>query len=184
MKLQFDVDELTIPWEYDLMFVGQRAGHNPYIYHVISEVLSEYKVESIIEVGTYQGALTMYLGLWGARLNVPVLSVDIEDNLYHPVYPVLERLGVTVFSGDVFENLDLLTEFIGGKPTYLVCDGGDKAREFDVIGKIVPVGSVISIHDWGTEVSKLDSGFPMYQIGMDQWRAHDVRFASVQKIGE
>lgn len=86
------IDEKTIPWEYELDFVGQTAGHNPYIYHVISEVLKHNEVSSIIEFGTQTGALTMYLGLWGLRLNIPVMSFDIEPNLHREIAKVLRSL--------------------------------------------------------------------------------------------
>ncbi len=183
MKLQFETHEWDIPWEYHLRFAGRRAGHNPFIYHIISVNLLEFEVSSIIEVGTADGALTMYLGLWGARLGVPVLTFDISPTLSDPVRPVFEKLGVEFVGDDVFRHKDLIREFTKGEPTYLICDGGDKPREYKEIGGIVPVASVISVHDWGHEINEL-TGMPVFEVHPEMWGAHDVRFATVQKIGE
>lgn len=184
MKLQFDVDPKTLAWEYDLQFCGQTAAHCFYVYHIISRVLKMYPVKSIIEIGTQRGALTAYLGLWGARLGVPVYSFDIEPALHRDIDPVLDKLGVQTYDMDVFSEAGLVEiQSLAKGPVYLICDGGDKEREFATFAPMLEVGSVVSVHDWGTEVRNL-TGVQMFQFEGDDWSAHDSRFATVEIIGK
>lgn len=184
--ISLTVPSSHIPWAYDLLFAGERAAHCPYIYHIISKILMYRKVYSIVEIGTQRGALTAYLGLWGARLDVPVLSLDIEYQLSMGLHPVFERLGVEFCDMDCFspEGERAIFEVIDNKPTYVICDGGDKKREFQHYAPKVPSGSMLSIHDWGTEVKGVECPCAFQPFEPDEWVKHDVRFATVEKLGE
>ncbi len=184
MKISVDVNDKSLPYEYESSFVGQISGCNFHVFDLISTVLQKHPVESIIEFGTYNGVMSMYLGLWGLRLGVPVHTFDIVD-LREPVFRVFDALGVVFHQAEIFSDESRLTveQIHHGKPTYLFCDGGDKEREFFEYGGSVPVGSIISAHDWGTEVETL-RGFPHMRIQQERWTEHDARLATVVKIGE
>lgn len=183
MNLSLDVDPRQLPWEYDLSFVGQTCGHNPYIYNTISRVLTACSVDRIIEIGTQRGGLTLYLALWGLRLGVPVYTFDIEPLLYREVDHVLAKMGVQTYDMDVFSEAGVEEiRALAKTPTYLVCDGGDKEREFETFAPMLPTGSVISVHDWGTEVQNL-KGIAMQAFEQEEWTAHDQRLATVVKLG-
>lgn len=182
-----DIPEEQIPWTYWGSFVGQEAGHNPYTYELISRILLKYKVHSIIEIGAQQGALTMYLGLWGLRLGVPVHTFEIHSALYEPVKHVLDTLKVGC-SGDCFsgEALDTIKKVMDGKPTYLICDGGDKPKEFKVFAPMLPMGSLISVHDWGIEITEEDisvhKDIGWKTIDQGEWRKHNVNLATLMRL--
>lgn len=188
-RFNMEIPYGQIPWEYYLSFVGQSAAHNPYIYHVISEVLKEREVHSIVELGTYHGALTVYLGLWGAKLGIPVYTFDIEPNLHESVKPVFDKLGIEFFELDDMtdEGLKKIIECVDDKPTYLICDGGNKQGEFLRYFPIVPVGSMLSVHDFLTEGDPTvweRLSYPNERVRPDLWMYHDVRFATYLKIGQ
>jgi cephalosporin hydroxylase len=175
----------AIPWEPWTRFVGQPAGHSPYVYQVISDILLRNEVSAIIEVGTMYGALTMYLGLWGLRLDVPVISFDIDQNLSEPVARVLDGLGVVRYEMDVFsERAVSIIQALATKPVYLICDGGDKPREVETFTPLLPIGSVISVHDWGDEIHDIKADAKVHYFEADDWTAHGANMATIVKIGE
>lgn len=184
MKVSIDVPDRTLPYEYGQSFCGQTMGCNYQAFENISDALLAHPVNAIVEFGTYHGALSVYLGLWGLRLGVPVYTYDIVD-LRGGVEDLLDRLGVSFRQEDVFSEsarhtVQLLCE---RGPIYLLCDGGDKWREFNEYFSLLPVGSLISIHDWGTEV-KQDIEAPVMFVNKQDWEKHDARFATVLKIGD
>ena len=190
-RFNLEIPDRDIPWEDWLLFAGQRMAHNFYVYHLISKALLAHRVESIIEIGTQYGALTCYLGLWGARLDVPVHTFDIEPNLSRDVHWAFKKLGVTLHDEDVFteDGQALVRLCIGSKPTYLICDGGDKPREWRTFAPMIPAGSLISVHDYGEEFTKEDFGCdpPVgfdYLDGPESWTTHEAKFATVLKLGE
>lgn len=189
MQITFDIDENSLSWPYYLSFVGQKAAHSPYVYHIVSRVLQSNPVYSIIELGTYHGALTMYLGMWGVRLDVPVYSFDIEPNLADGCVDVLDRLGVQTFAKDVLDPgvVQRIISLMDDKPTYLVIDGGDKPAEFKTYVPLIPVGSVVSVHDWGTEILPEDirvDGVGYEQFEVADWRRFGANLATCVKISQ
>ena len=175
-----------IPWEYYLEFCGQRAEHSFYAYHIISEILKHNEVHSIIELGTAYGALTLYLGLWGLRLDVPVATFDIESDLHLPVAHAFMKMGVQYHNMDILsaEAEQVILEIIDNKPTYLVVDGGDKKKEFARYARLIPTGSVISIHDYETEFKFGEgSGIKYDEFKKEEWKKHDMKMATIIKLG-
>ena len=153
---------------YEMYFAGQKAQHAFMVYHYISLLLNKNRqICSIVELGTSMGAMSIYLGLWGARLGVPVHTFDHTDFVFRPEHnidagakPIFDKLDIRMHS----YRIDLLTEesrmevldCIGGKPTYLYCDNGNKPQEFyDYVRHLVP-GSVVSAHDWPGEIGTED----------------------------
>ena len=182
-RFNIEIAERDIPWPYWGSFVGQEAGHNPYTYEVISRLLLAHEVCSIIEIGTQQGALTTYLGLWGMRLGVPVHTFEIYPALCEPVRPVLDALHVECH-GDCFEG-NLIEEIMCERPTYLICDGGDKPREYRVFAPMLPVGSLVSVHDWGIEITEEDIrgvDIGLKAINQEDWQAHNVNLATWMRL--
>lgn len=142
--------------DFENMFVGQVCQHSFYTYHVISRILKTHgdRVKSIVEMGTGRGGLTMYLSLWAKRLGgIPIHSFDI--NAYAAVddglAPTFERMGIMYHKMDMFsdECIQIVKKIMGDQPTYLICDGENKPREFQTFVPMTPPGSIISTHDWG-----------------------------------
>ena len=183
--MSFEVDEEAVPWPVGMSFVGQYAGTNFYCFDIMSRILKDYpEIKSIVELGTFCGTMTMYLGLWGLRLGIPVHTFDVEPDNSMPVHHVFRALGIHTHWVDVFsaegmrEVLDCLKE-----PGYLFCDGGDKQREYETFAPVVPAGTVISVHDWGTEVHELHGGIARIHYHPEDWTSHDSMLATVVKLG-
>lgn len=182
---QVQIPLKALPWEPWTRFVGQLAGHSPYVYDIISDVLAYNPVTAIIEIGTMYGALSMYLGLWGLRLDIPVVTFDIDQHMSDPVEPVLSAIDVVRYEMDVFSDraVDII-KALAQEPVYLICDGGDKPRELQTFAPLLPTRSVVSVHDWGEEITELRSDVKMHFHKPDEWNAHAANMATFVKIGD
>lgn len=147
-------------WEWFTTFIGQRMAHNFWLYTLIDDIMLHKSVKAIIELGTGTGGITMVLGLWGARLDIPVISIDTDCVNPAPIFPIFKRLGVLFLNMDVFaDNTMLIVEnVINQGPVFLLCDNGDKPREVSLYAPKLLPGSVLGVHDYGKEFHALDSG--------------------------
>lgn len=136
-------------WEWHTTFVGTTMQSNYRLYYVIDRIMEIFTPYSIVEIGTARGALSTYLGLWGIKLNVPVLTLDIVDVFEFP----LNKLGVDFYQADCFspQGRNKIMSLVNNKPTLLICDGGNKEREFIEYVPLLPQGSVIMAHDYMVE---------------------------------
>ena len=162
---------------YEMLFAGQRAQHSFMLHHYISRIiLANPKIEGIVEIGTALGALSVYLGLWGARLGVPVHTFDHSEFAFQKEHnvdsitakPIFEKLGIVMHRADVFTSSGYqeVVKAIDGKPIYLFCDGGNKAREFQsFVPRLLP-GSIVSTHDWPGEIKPDDVASIVSEIGL------------------
>jgi hypothetical protein len=140
---------LGIPWH--TTFVGQRMQHNYWLYSIIDKVMIENpQIESVIEIGTGSGAMSMVFGLWGVRKDIRVFTID-KVLRHNPV--MLSKLGVEYMQADVFSEVarQRIQTIIGDKPTWVYCDGGNKRVELQTFAPLIPSGSIISAHDLGVE---------------------------------
>lgn len=143
-----------ISWQWHLNFIGQYMQHCYYLYYIIDDIIQNNpQIKSIVELGTGYGALTIVLGLWGIKLNIPIITVDNKPEKIAPIKSILNTLKVNILSIDQFspEAEKALLEFIGNNSTYFICDGADKDWEFNKFVPLLPDKSVISCHDWLTE---------------------------------
>lgn len=110
---------------------------------------SNPQVEGIIEIGTWQGGFSWFLWAQAQARNQMFWTCDVIQPDKEP--PEFERL-------DVWANPERIREVINYPqgPVALFCDGGNKPRELANFAPMCPVGSVILVHDWGTETLPSD----------------------------
>lgn len=165
---------------YEMLFAGQRAQHSFMLYHHISRFLLEHSktnvLDGIVEIGTSMGALSIYLGLWGARLGVPVDTFDHSEFAFQPEHnvdditakPIFDKLGIRLHRANVFtdDGQKEITELLLRRRIYLFCDGGNKAREFRTFVPLLGSGSVVSTHDWPGEIKPEDVAATVSDLGL------------------
>ncbi len=175
-------------WAWHLTFAGQYMRHNYYEYYVLDDIIGNNpQIKSIIEIGTGNGALTMVLGLHGVKKDIPVFTVDTNPNLSKPVWPVFKALGVQFHNGNVFSDdiINKINSIINNRPTYIICDGGNKPKEFNFWAPKMPVDSIMSAHDWGVEISMkhikdvVDKYLQPYKP--ERWTEMNIQFATFKK---
>jgi hypothetical protein len=176
INLTEDIGPYDVAWH--LPFVGLLAQHSVFLRPIIDVVMLNNDIKAIYEIGTADGALAVYLGLWGLFKDIPVTTFDIEE-LPDIVKAFLLKLRVMPYQMDVFtdEVKEMIT--VRDEPCYLICDGGDKPKEIQVYSELLPAGSVISAHDWGQEIGEEDvKGLPLKPWIEDSWLWNNAQFAT------
>jgi len=118
---------------------------------VFNPFLKLHKFTHILEIGTYRGGFTMYLKL-RCPLNPKILSYDIEEQ---PEYAALRRESIDVKIKNIFDKTysevidDYALNFLKEPGRKLIlCDGGDKAAEFNCLSNYLNPGDFIMAHDY------------------------------------
>lgn len=174
-------------WQWRLTFCGQRMGHNYYLYYLIDQVFAHHPgIEGIVEIGTGHGAMTIVLGLWGAKRGIPVLSIDKNAGLHDRW--LLSRLNVAFYQHDEFgkDAQWIIAKVLRDRRVFLVCDGGNKPKEFQMWAPEILPGSVIAVHDWGVEIGPEDVDGYVEECGLvpflpKKWEHMNVQFAMWSK---
>ena len=130
-------------------YKGFRAAQHGNFTNVFQKFLDEQKFDTIIEIGTLNGGLTRFLK--DASPNSRLVSYDVVNQ---PEHPDLIACGVELkiknIFGDGYRVAD--EEVIGilnsaGKKLIL-CDGGNKAAEFNSLSGFLRKGDFIMAHDY------------------------------------
>lgn len=111
---------------------------------MLEKILIRYKPDEIIELGTGYGALTKFLSMFAF-----VHTFDIQAK-----FRLIPRNAVFQ-QADVFNKatINLIKSLINlyGR-TFLLCDDGNKPKEFNTYAPLLKKGDLIFAHDWGEEI--------------------------------
>jgi hypothetical protein len=138
-------------------FAGITAMQHEGAFEVFRSLLETVRPARVLEIGTAAGGLCLYirhtLNTLGMS-DVPIKTFDIYDTSTHRVLEKennLEVIYTNIFSKDYLnlENPDLIETFIKSEGTTLVlCDGGNKINEFNLVAPMLKSGDIIMAHDY------------------------------------
>ena len=124
------------------------------------ELLKQTKPSQILEIGTAQGGLTLALLDLLAECDLPnttLRTYDIHERNLHELVETIENgANGEIFVKNIFnDNYDALEEveeiqsYIQ-RPgcTLVLCDGGSKIREFNILSPYLKEGDIIMAHDY------------------------------------
>jgi hypothetical protein len=134
-------------------FRGHTAQQFHGAYEVFYNFIKEVKPKRILEIGTALGGFTTFLKIICDELNLDtkIRSYDIHK---HPWYDDIIKSGVDIRVENIFtENfVDMdneVKEFISQEGiTIVLCDGGWKVGEFNLISNYIKDGDFILAHDY------------------------------------
>jgi cephalosporin hydroxylase len=120
------------------------------------DFLSVNKPQRIVEIGTADGGLTLALRNILDELGmstVPIRSFDVQPR---PWYDSLISQNIEIFIENLFDDSydrlikpDLILPFIQAPGlTLVLCDGGYKVGEFNVLAPQIKPGDFIMVHDY------------------------------------
>lgn len=124
-----------------------RAQQQSNAWEVFEKFLVEEPFDLIIEVGTALGGFTEFLYDLKAKhdLKYRLISFDIDDP--YRTHSKLINKGIDIKHVDVFEY-DIQNLIKTHSRVLLLCDGGDKPREFNTFSAFLKVGDIIMAHDY------------------------------------
>lgn len=140
-------DSLSI---YDFKWSAQQ---NHKAFETFFYFIKEVRPKRILEIGTSIGGFTSFLKDTCNKLNLEcdILSLDINE---FPWYEEIRQMGVDVRIENVFDSTystvsQYVIDFIQSDGTTIVlCDGGNKKLEFDLLSNYIKINDFILGHDY------------------------------------
>jgi cephalosporin hydroxylase len=132
--------------------LGRYLMQNPKVFKTMGEFIVEEDFNTIIEIGSANGGLAMFLGEMMDNIAGNVISYDINKVSYGNNN--LDLLNVdfrikSVFEKDTQQEIENIIK-TGGK-CLVLCDGGNKKKEFNWLSKHIKQGDFIMAHDYASD---------------------------------
>lgn len=155
MNFEENITRFTNLMENDSLsaFNGWVSQQNHNVYETFFNFLNEVKPKQILEIGTALGGFTQFLSYTCNYLNLDtqIISLDIHENSW---YKDIIEMGVEINIENIFLNdyssiKERYINFIKQDGlTVILCDGGNKIKEFDVLSNYMKIGDIIMAHDY------------------------------------
>lgn len=98
----------------------------------------------IVEIGTCRGGFSKVLSECAAYVGAHFKTYDIRNSISYPLHPNGKFYNVDVF-GSAFEEIKATIK--NSTQVIVLCDGGDKMREFETFIEFLKPGDIIGVHD-------------------------------------
>lgn len=163
-------------------YLNYAAQQNHHAYEVFYNFLENTKPSRILEIGTALGGFTTFLRLSCNDLNLQteIKSYDIYDRGYD--YDILREKNVDVIIENIFNNSyttvkqDVIDYIQQDGTTIVLCDGGYKIGEFNLLSKFIKPGDFILAHDYAPTVEYFKE-----HINLKFWNWHEIEDSDIQE---
>jgi cephalosporin hydroxylase len=161
-------------------YMGHCAQQNPNAFKVFYDFLDKYRPNRILEIGTAMGGFTIFLKITCDELglDIPIRSYDIHGR---QSYETMIESGIDVRVEDIFTEgyqdvvKDALDFIQDEGSTLVLCDGGHKISEFNLLSKFIKSGDYIMAHDYASD----SEYFNNYVNGV-LWNWHEIQDSDIQ----
>lgn len=190
------------PWTgADLCFVNRRFMGAGMSQNYVGIYFFEYyqaahKFEYVVEFGSQKGALSTYWANAAAiseKFFFDTFEINKSQDWYNrPVegaghwFDKLAEISpyINTYEWDVFADVTLnhVRENVEQFKTFIFCDGGDKAAEFNTYAYLMKPGDRIAVHDWGREIYQSDIQATLDECGLvpdDHWVEANESFGTL-----
>jgi hypothetical protein len=160
-------------------YKGYKAAQHFNFQNVFSPFLQEQKFDIIIEIGTLNGGLTKYFK--DASPTSRIISFDVTPQPEHQklISEGIEFRLINIFeNGKVVDN-DILNILSSNLKKLIVCDGGNKAFEFNCLARHMKSGDFIMAHDYS-----YDGNVFKNDINNKVWNWFEISEADIQGVSE
>ena len=162
-------------------YMNMAAQQNHNVYKVFYNFLNEVKPKRILEIGTALGGFTQFLNKVSNKLNldINILSYDIHRMNW---YDTMINEGIDVRVENVFNNdyssvKQEIIDFIQEDGLILVlCDGGNKVGEFNLLSNYIKEGDFIMAHDYADNRENFDNNF-----NRKIWNWHEIQDSDINE---
>lgn len=141
---------------YKNKYVAQQTYNS---FGLFEELLLNEKFQKIFEIGTGSGGFTKFLKEFANEngIDIEILTIDIKPKLQS-----LIDVGIQSLQIDYTKTLSEIENFIKtDKKLLILCDGNNKAKEFNFFSKYIKVGDFIMAHDYAdTDMTNTKWGNP------------------------
>jgi len=159
---------------------GWGAQQNPNAFEVFYNFIDEIKPSRILEIGTSLGGFTSFLNYASKKLNIPcnILSYDIYEKDWY-IDMINEGIDVrieNIFNLHYTDVKQEVIDFINQDGiTLILCDGGSKIHEFNLLSDYMKVGDFIMAHDYSENEETFKES-----VYMKIWNWHEIADKDIQ----
>lgn len=140
--------------------LGVMASHSWTEIGAILHVIRDMQIDCIVELGVHRGGLGILLASY-ARWNKDVryIGVEIDEKIIETPFllSLQGNLRAKLIVGDVLSErvMETVKMDIGWAQRALIyCDDGNKAEEFGMYARILPVNGIMMVHDYPKEFNE------------------------------
>lgn len=144
-----------------LVYKDILVGQTPSTPKMLKQLIEDNNFSVIIEIGTHRGGLSLWLND-NKSANCEFYTFDIEPN-HLKINP--EKENINFIKGDCFtDQFETIKKLIQNNgQVLLLCDGGNKEKEFSTFAPFIKSNDVIMCHDFADNHE--DYNFIKEQIG-------------------
>ena len=182
MNIQEEITRFTDLEANDSLsaFRGHTAQQNHGAFKVFYDFIKDVKPKRILEIGTSLGGFTTFLKIVCDDLNLDtnIRSYDINK---HSWYDDIIKLGVDIRVENIFTegfsdfNEEVKEYIRQDGVTIVLCDGGWKIGEFNVISKYIKNNDFILAHDYAENKEVFET-----KILNKIWNWHEIQKSDIQ----
>jgi hypothetical protein len=125
------------------LYKGIFTQQNKNFYPAFEKLFAQENIVRVLEIGTATGG---FIRAVRDLTDAEIITYDVLETKHKAV---LEENNISVNIKSVFDDYETVEDYISGKGQVLVlCDGGNKIKEFDVFSKMLKSGDIIMAHDY------------------------------------
>lgn len=169
-----------------VQYRGLAIEQHPYVIRHFTELLLKKTPKRIIEIGTFHGGLTMILKdiLNNLSLNdTKIFTYDINPNNYLVDMVSQNKINnLYIYKHNLFSDnyLNLIDKNIQKDiadegTTILLCDGGCKRCEFNLLSRYLKAGDIIMAHDYAPN----STYFEQHMLDKN-WNWHEIQDSDIK----
>jgi len=158
-------------------FMGVPMVQNHLAIPTFDEFFKKIETPSqIIELGTEQGGLSLFLHISCLLNSCHFITYDIEGSSLK-YSDVFSKINIDARNKNIFENEEEIAQIIQSKgTTVLLCDNGNKIREFNTFSRYLKSGDFIFAHDYSK-----DRDFFMREMSGKLWNHCEIIYADIEE---
>lgn len=124
----------------------------PSTVNFLQKVIDENDFQSIIEIGTNRGGLTLWLND-NKKSNTKLYSFEIFKHV--PLIHSEQIDGELIIDNIFSENsINKIKNILSKGQCLILCDGGNKNDEFNLFSKFLKSGDIIMLHDYADDLNE------------------------------
>lgn len=151
------------------LYKGIFTQQNKNFYPAFEKLFAQENIVRVLEIGTATGG---FIRAVRDLTDAEIITYDVLETKHKAT---LEENNISVNVKSVFDDFDNVEDYISGKGQVLVlCDGGNKIKEFDVFSKLLKSGDIIMAHDYSRDEE-------LYQayIKNHVWRWCEIQYKDI-----
>jgi hypothetical protein len=151
------------------LYKGIFTQQNKNFYPAFEKLIAQENIVRVLEIGTATGG---FIRAVRDLTDAEIITYDILETKHKAT---LEENNISVNVKSVFDDFDVVEDYISGKGQVLVlCDGGNKIKEFEVFSRMLKSGDIIMAHDYSRDEN-------LYQayIKNHVWRWCEIQYKDI-----